>query len=393
MSVFFQNLAAAAQNAIHAYYTSLFALALGTNADELADWYKLDPVELELEDGVEVYAKRITLPIWDLVNPDLASEVASDLMLELESKHDLHVCSYQGDSEFVVYITNVEAELDNLRIAFEDVEETEEEEQEEEEESGLTQTAESGRVLSIVPQIGQHRSVSASAVVDADFPVEEDFPEEPAHATPEDVAEAAHAAPASIVDAELVEEQPLPEEQPVNEAQAAPAPTASEVQADATANALNGAPAQSRYAQEPLSVDETLAVINARSDQQPATVDNAVANAAIEAELAEQGPIKETAEIIAAIHAEKMQSLIDQLPSDTLSDIDSETGALTLMYSRDVKGQNVDYVRVIRIENENFQNIRYVDIFYVEDENGVVINRTSNATIVIRQLENLTVSA
>lgn len=383
MSVFFQNLAAAAQNAIHAYYTSLFALALGTNTDELADWYKLDPVELELEDGVEVYAKRITLPIWDLVNPDLASQVASDLMLELESKHDLHVCSYQGDSEFVVYITNVEAELDNLRIAFEDVEEPdEEEEQEEEEESGLTQTAESGRVLSIVPQIGnQQPAASAAVVVDADFPAEEDFPEEPEPVAPV----TAQNAPAEVEDAELVEEAPLPEEEPANEAQAAPAPTETSAESDATANALNGEPAQPLYAQEPLTVAETLAVINARDDQQQAPV----TDAAIEAELAEQGPVKETAEIIAAIHAEKMQALIDQLPSDTLSDLDAETGVLTLMYSRTVNGENVDYTRVIRIENENFQNIRYVDIFYVEDENGVVLNRTSNATIVIRQLENL----
>lgn len=383
MSVFFKNLAAAAQNAIHAYYMSLFSLALGTNADELADWYKLDPVELELEDGVEVYAKRITLPIWDLVNPDLASEVASDLMLELESKHDLHVCSYQGDSEFVVYITNVEAELDNLRIAFEDVEEPEElEEEEEREESGLTSAAESGRVLSIVPQISQHQPISASVVVDADFPAEEDFPEEPAVAEP---AAPAQNAPAAVEDADLVEEEPLPEEEPVNEAQAAPAPTETNADSDATANALNGEPAQPLYAQEPLTADETLAVINARSDQQPAPV----TDAAIEAELAEQGPVKETAEIIAAIHQEKMQALIDQLPSDTLSDIDPETHVLTLMYSRDVNGENVDYTRVIRIENENFQNIRYVDIFYVEDENGVVLNRTSNSTIVIRQLENL----
>lgn len=384
MSVFFKNLAAAAQNAIHAYYMSLFSLALGTNADELADWYKLDPVELELEDGVEVYAKRITLPIWDLVNPDLASEVASDLMLELESKHDLHVCSYQGDSEFVVYITNVEAELDNLRIAFEDVEELEElEEEEEQEESGLTSAAESGRVLSIVPQISQHQPISASVVVDADFPAEEDFPEEPAVAEP---AAPAQNAPAAVEDADLVEEEPLPEEEPVNEAQAAPAPTETNADSDATANALNGEPAQPLYAQEPLTTDETLAVINARSDQQPAAP---VTDAAIEAELAEQGPVKETAEIIAAIHQEKMQALIDQLPSDTLSDIDPETHVLTLMYSRDVNGENVDYTRVIRIENENFQNIRYVDIFYVEDENGVVLNRTSNSTIVIRQLENL----
>lgn len=381
MSVFFQNLAAAAQNAIHAYYTSLFALALGINSDELADWYKLDPVELELEDGVEVYAKRITLPIWDLVDPDLASQVASDLMLELESKHDLHVCSYQGDSEFVVYITNVEAELDNLRIAFEDVEEPDEEEEQEEEEEPNA-APESGRVLSIVPQIGQPQpAASAAVVVDADFP-EEDFPEEPAV----DVAVApAQNAPDAIEDAELVEEEPLPEEEPVNEAQAAPAPTETNAESDATANALNGEPTQPLYAQEPLTVAETLAVINARDDQQPVPV----TDAAIEAELAEQGPVKETAEIIAAIHAEKMQGLIDQLPSDTLSDIDPETHVLTLMYSRDVKGENVDYTRVIRIENENFQNIRYVDIFYVEDENGVVLNRTSNATIVIRQLENL----
>lgn len=386
MSVFFQNLAAAAQNAIHVYYMSLFSLALGTTADELADWYKLDPVELELEDGVEVFAKRITLPIWDLVDPDLASQVASDLMLELESKHDLHVCSYQGDSEFVVYITNVEAELDNLRIAFEDVEEPEEEEEElEEEEPGNAHAAESGRVLSIVPQIGQHQPVSASVVVDADFPAEEDFPAEPEPVAPV----AAPTAPAAVEDAELVEEEPLPEEEPVNEAQAAPAPTETSAESDATANALNGEPAQPLYAQEPLTADETLAVINARSDQQPAPV----TDAAIEAELAEQGPVKETAEIIAAIHAEKMQGLIDQLPSDTLSDIDKETGVLTLMYSRDVNGENVDYTRVIRIENENFQNIRYVDIFYVEDENGVVLNRTSNATIVIRQLENLIASA
>ncbi len=386
MSVFFQNLAAAAHNAIHAYYTSLFALALGTNSDELADWYKLDPVELELEDGVEVFAKRITLPIWDLVNPDLASQVASDLMLELESKHDLHVCSYQGDSEFVVYITNVEAELDNLRIAFEDEEEPEEEEEElEEEEPGNAHAAESGRVLSIVPQISQHQPVSASVVVDADFPAEEDFPAEPEPVAPV----AAPTAPAAVEDAELVEEEPLPEEAPANEAQAAPAPTATDAQSDATANALNGEPAQPLYAQEPLTADETLAVINARSDQQPAPV----TDAAIEAELAEQGPVKETAEIIAAIHAEKMQGLIDQLPSDTLSDIDKETGVLTLMYSRDVNGENVDYTRVIRIENENFQNIRYVDIFYVEDENGVVLNRTSNSTIVIRQLENLVANA
>lgn len=378
MNVFFQNLAAAAHNAIHAYYMSLFSLALGTNADELADWYKLDPVELELEDGVEVYAKRITLPIWDLVNPDHASQVASDLMLELETKHDLHVCSYQGDSEFVVYITNVEAELDNLRIAFEDVEEPELEEEELEEEEPNA-APESGRVLSIVPQIGQQQPTAPA-------PVEEDFPEEDFPAEPEPVAPvAAQNAPASIEDAELVEEEPLPEEEPVNEAQAAPAPTETNAEADAVANALNGEPAQPLYAQEPLSVAETLAVINARDDQQQAPV----TDAAIEAELAEQGPVKETAEIIAAIHAEKMQALIDQLPSDTLSDLDAETGVLTLMYSRTVNGENVDYTRVIRIENENFQNIRYVDIFYVEDENGVVLNRTSNATIVIRQLENL----
>lgn len=382
---FFENLKAAAYNAISAYYTSLFALALGTSADELADWYKLDPVELELEDDVEVYAKRITLPIWDLTHPDHATEVASDLMLELEAKHGLHVCSYTGDSEFVVYITNVEAELDNLRIAFEDVEEDEEEEEELEE--GSRTAPESGRVLSIVPQIGNQQPVaSAAVVVDADFPAEEDFPEEPEPAAPV----IAHAAPTQIEDAELVEEAPLPEEAPVNEAQDTPAPT--NAAADAMANALNGEPAQPLYAQEPLSEAETLAVINARSDQQPAT-DTTTADAAIEAELAEQGPVKETAEIIAAIHAEKMQQLIDQLPSDTLSDIDADTGVLTLMYSRTVNGETVDYTRIIRIENENFQNIRYVDIFYVEDENGVVLNRTSNATIAIRQLENLNVSA
>jgi hypothetical protein len=384
MSVFFQNLAAAAHNAIHAYYMSLFSLALGTNADELADWYKLDPTELELDDGVEVYAKRITLPIWDLVSPDHAAEVASDLMLEFEAKHNLFVCSYTGDSEFVVYITNVECELDNLRIAFEDVEEIEEEEEELEED---VRTSESGRVLSIVPQIGNQQPaapVSASVVVDADFPPEEDFPEEPEQAAPV----TAQTPAVELADADLVEEEPLPEEEPVNEAQAAPVATETEAQGNAVADALNGQPL---YAQEPLTTDETLAVIADRRDQQPEAepaTDNAQAEAIAEAD---QGPVKESAEIIAVIHAEKMQQIIGMLPSDTMHEIDDQTGVLTLMYSREVNGENVDYVRTIRIENENFQNIRYVDVFYVEDEAGVVLNRTSNATIVVRQLDNLIV--
>jgi len=384
MNEFFSRLVGSAHVAIAAFYQSLFSQALSTSADELADWYKLDPTEVDLEDGAEIYAKRISLPIWDLVNPDHAAEIASDMMLELEAKHDMHLCSYTGDGEFIVYITNEEIELDALRLAFDDLEELEEEEEELEELDGseLQQQPESGRVLSMVPRIDQSAPAPAAPAVEveADFP-EEDFPEEPIHAVPETVAEAAQTAPEQIEDADLVEEEPLPEETPVNEAQAAPAPTETNAQADALANALNGEPV---HAQEPLTESETVAVIAERSDQQqpaaePAPIDDVV----------DTGPVKESPEIIAAIHAEKMQQLMGMLPSDTMSEVDENTGVLSLMYSRDVNGENVDYIRNIRLVNENFQNIRYVDVFYVEDEAGKVLHRTSSVQSIIQHLDHL----
>lgn len=390
MNVFFQNLLGAARVAISAFYANLFSQALSATADEIADWYKLDPIEVDLEDGTVVYAKRVTLPVWDLVSQDEAAEIASTLMLEIEAKHDLYLCSYTGDSEFVVYITNVEIELDALRLAFDDLEEEEEELEEEElreldgSENAQPQP-ESGRVLSMVPRIEQAQVAQAPAqVVDADFP-EEDFPEEP---EPAPVVEA-QAPAVELEDAPLVEEEPLPEETPAIEAQAAPAPAATELnaEADAMANALNGEPAQPQYAQEPLTEAETLMVINARSDEQPAAPATEV-HAPID-DVVDTGPVKESPEIIAAIHAEKMQNLKDMLPSDTMSEVDENTGVLSVMYSREVNGANVDYIRSIRIANENFQNIRYVDVFYVEDEAGTVLHRTTNAQAVISQLENL----
>ena len=127
-----------------------------------------------------------------------------------------------------------------------------------------------------------------------------------------------------------------------------------------------------------------MAVIAERSDQQqpaaePAPIDDVV----------DTGPVKESPEIIAAIHAEKMQQLMGMLPSDTMSEVDENTGVLSLMYSRDVNGENVDYIRNIRLVNENFQNIRYVDVFYVEDEAGKVLHRTSSVQSIIQHLDHL----
>jgi hypothetical protein len=383
MNEFFSGLVASARIALAAFYQSLFSQALSTSADELADWYKLDPIEVDLEDGVEVYAKRLALPVWDLVDPDYAAEIASDLMLEFEAKHNMHLCSYTGDGEFVVYITNEEIELDALRLAFDDLEDPDEEEEEELQEldgSELEQKPESGRVLSMVPRIGQSAPV-APVEIEADFP-EEDFPEEEPVTASTPAPAPTQAAPAELEDAPLVEEEPLPEEAPVNEAQAVAAPTETNAEADALANALNGEPV---HAQEPLTEAETVAVIAERSDSQP----EQVAETSTLEEIVDTGPVKESAEIIAAIHAEKMQQLKDMLPSDTMSEIDEETGVMTLMYSREVNGENVDYVRNIRLENENFQNIRYVDVFYVENEEGVALHRTTNAQGVIAKLDNL----
>jgi hypothetical protein len=376
MNEFFSRLVGSAHVAIAAFYQSLFSQALSTSADELADWYKLDPTEVDLEDGAEIYAKRISLPIWDLVNPDHAAEIASDMMLELEAKHDMHLCSYTGDGEFIVYITNEEIELDALRLAFDDLEELEEEEEELEELDGseLQQQPESGRVLSMVPRIDQSAPAHAAPAVEieADFP-EEDFPEEPLIEEPAPVA--AVAAPAEIADADLVEEEPLPEETPVNEAQAVAAPTETNAQAEALANALNGEPAQAveQPAPTPAETEASAPVAEA------APIDDVV----------DTGPVKESPEIIAAIHAEKMQQLMGMLPSDTMSEVDDNTGVLSLMYSRDVNGENVDYIRNIRLVNENFQNIRYVDVFYVEDEAGKVLHRTSSVQSIIQHLDHL----
>lgn len=368
---FFANIAAAAQTALHAFYQSLFSQALSTSADELSEWNTIDSVELEMEDGVVIYAKRLALPIWDLVDPEYASEIASDLMLETESKYPgMHLCSYTGDGEFVVYITNVDADLDLLRLAYDDLEEEEEEEElHAPVEVDAQRQPESGRVLNMVPRIGHP---APSSVVEEDFPEEPemDFPEEQA---PVAAPVTAQAAPAELADAEPVAETPAPIETPVNEPQAAPATNA---EADALAGALNGEPAQPLYAQEPLTTDETLAVINARSDQQPEPET-----------VVDTGPVKESAELLAVIHAEKMQALIGMLPSDTMTDI--VDGVLTLMYARDVEGENVDYIRVIRLVNENFQNLRFVDIFYVEDENGVALHRAMNAASVLQHLENI----
>lgn len=377
MNEFFSRLVASAHIAIAAFYQSLFSQALSTSADELADWYKLDPTEVDLEDDVEVYAKRLALPIWDLVNPDHAAEIASDMMLELEAKHDMHLCSYTGDGEFIVYITNEEIDLDALRLAFDDLEEEDDEEEEHEELDGSElahQQPESGRVLSMVPRIEQPAPAPA-VEVEADFP-EEDFPEEPIHDVPETVAEANQAAPAAIEDADLVEEEPLPEEEPVNEAQAVAAPTETNAQADALANALNGEPAAQAVEQPAAEPAETEAPAPVA---EPAPIDDVV----------DTGPVKESPEIIAAIHAEKMQQLMGMLPSDTMSEVDENTGVLSLMYSRDVNGENVDYIRNIRLVNENFQNIRYVDVFYVEDEAGKVLHRTSSVQSIIQHLDNL----
>lgn len=377
MNEFFTRLVASAHIALSAFYQSLFSQALSTTADELADWYKLDPTEVDLEDDVEVYAKRISLPIWDLVNPDHAAEIASDMMLEFEAKHDMHLCSYTGDGEFVVYITNEEIELDALRLAFDDLEDPEEEEEEELKEldgSELHQhQPESGRVLSMVPRIDQSAPAPAAPAVEieADFP-EEDFPEEPLIEEPAPVA--AVAAPAEIADADLVEEEPLPEETPVNEAQAVAAPIETNAQAEALANALNGEPV-------------------AQAVEQPAPAETEapapVAEAAPIDDVVDTGPVKESPEIIAAIHAEKMQQLMGMLPSDTMSEVDENTGVLSLMYSRDVNGENVDYIRNIRLVNENFQNIRYVDVFYVEDDAGKVLHRTSSVQSIIQHLDHL----
>lgn len=354
MNVLFSKLSAAAQLALAAMYQNLFANAIGLETHELADWYKMDPEELLLGDDHEgeVFAKRMTLPIWDIVDETEAAEIADQVMAEFESRYDneLFITSHTGDSEFVVYLCNTPVEHDMLRIAFDDEEPVDEEEEEETE----TAPADTGRVLSMVPRIPAREPApaqdDAEAEDDADFPAELDFPLEGEliqSTTAESPAEAPveHEAIEGVAEVDpVVENAPEPQEE------------------------------------APVVVSENDARVNA-------LVDALVSKQAEPAPAEPVGPKKEDPEVLAVIHDEKMQQVIDMLPSDTVSEL--KDGVLTIMYSRDVEGQSVDFIRTVTIENENFNNVRYVDIFYIKNESGHTINRATNPATAVSQLEHL----
>jgi hypothetical protein len=350
MSALFSNLSAAAHLALAAIYQNLFANAIGLESHELADWYKMDPEELLLGDDHEgeVFAKRMTLPIWDMVDETEAAEIADQVMAEFESRYDneLFITSHNGDREFVVYLCNTPVEHDMLRIAFDDEEPVDEEEEEETETSDNLKP-DTGRVLSMVPRIPSREPAPADTEADADFPAELDFPLEGeliGATTAESPAEAS------------VEHEPI--EDVAEVAESAPEP----------------------QEEAPAAISENDARVNA-------LVDALVSKQADPAPAEPVGPKKEDPEVLAVIHDEKMQQVIDMLPSDTVSEL--KDGVLTIMYSRDVEGQSVDFIRTVTIENENFNNVRYVDIFYIKNESGHTINRATNPATAVSQLEHL----
>jgi len=365
MNEFFSGLVASAKLAIAVFYANIFSEACSLHASELADWYQMEESDLLLDesDG-PVFAKRLTLPVWDLVGEDAASAIASDVMAEYENRMngDLFISSHTGDNEFVVYLCSHEVEHDLLRIAFDDIEEQPELEEEEEDDE---RTPEGGRMLSVVPRIGQRQETAPVETLEeeeVDFPLEpdSDFPLEEQEEQEEVAEQAPQTAPAEAQT-----------EQPVGEA--APAPeSAPEAQEEAPA------------------VDENQAMVDRVVEAITGTASAPAEAPAPEPEPEPQGPKKESPEILAAIHAEKMQQVIDMLPSDTISDTDSD-GVLTIMYTREINGEQKDYIRTVKIENENFNNVRYVDVFYVYNESGQQTHRSTNAGAAVQSLENLTV--
>lgn len=370
MNEFFSGLAASAKLAIAVFYANIFSEACSLHSGELADWYEMEESDLLLDetDG-PVFAKRLTLPIWDLVGEDAASEIADDVMAEYESRMDgnLFISSHAGDNEFIVYLCSHEVEHDLLRIAFDDIEEQPEIEEEEEE-----QAPEGGRVLSMVPRIGAAAAPVAAhenqQPLDAEEE-EEDFPVEPDSDFPLEASED--------------EEQEEPEIEADPAPETAPAEALTDVAVGEVAPAVENAP---EAPVEAPVVDENQAMV----DRVVEAITGQQAAPAPAPEPEPELPKKDSPEVLAAIHAEKMQQVIDMLPSDTISDID-EAGTLTVMYTRVVEGQNVDYIRTIKIENENFNNVRYVDIFYVHNESGQQVHRSTNAAAAVQALENLTV--
>lgn len=362
----FEQLKNAAYPALQTTYREIASSIFSTSADELGEWREVDPIDVGYdEDADPMHAKRVVFPIWEILPYEFQSEAVHSVLSALDLEYETFHYTADVPGYIIAYITSDPFDPADIIAFFGDEEEEEEDEEhehEEEDDDNNLIPQRSGEVVRLVPPTAE---LQRHAVEDEPFDVEDEpldievEPLQPEVAAQPEIAPEAPQAPVSETPApDLTDVREVA--QTVQEEQPAPAP---EVQAEPVA--------------EPASVMDVQPVVQT---EQPKP----------------QGPVQDDPELIIARHAEKLQLLQGKVPVDVLTEFNSESNVLSIVYERpigaDVTEGTTSDECLITMKNEPFPPVgpvRFLDFFYMHDMQGDLLVRGASEDAVLQTLSNL----